>query len=190
MLYLVRHGETAWNAEGRLQGSTDVPLNDTGRAQARDLAIAFSRFGIARVITSDLIRARETGAIIADALGLPAPVVEHDLRERRFGIFEGLTRDEIHTRYPHEWRAWTGRTAMPEGGEPVESSVGRMRAALDRVWTQHVAPAPSGPALVVSHGGIMRLWLSDLAGHLLPNIANGATFVVEREGEAFRARPL
>jgi len=184
-LYLVRHGETAWNAEGRLQGSTDVPLNDTGRAQARALATAFSRLGIAHVFTSDLVRARETGAIIAESLGLPAPVVEADLRERRFGIFEGLTRDEIHTRYPHEWRAWTGRTAMPEGGEPVESSVGRMRAALERVWA-----ALTGPALVISHGGIMRLWLSDLAGHLLPNIANGATFVVEREGSAFRARPL
>ncbi|HSN30746.1 MAG TPA: histidine phosphatase family protein [Kofleriaceae bacterium] len=184
-LYLVRHGETAWNAAGRLQGSTDVPLNDTGRAQARALAAAFSRFAIAHVFTSDLQRSRETGTIIAESLGLPPPEVERDLRERRFGIFEGLTRDEIHARYPDQWRAWTGRTAMPEGGEPVESSVGRMRGALERVWAQL-----TGPALVISHGGIMRLWLSDLAGHLLPNIANGATFVVERDGTAFRARPL
>ena len=184
-LYLVRHGETAWNAEGRLQGSTDVPLNDTGRAQARTLAAAFARFGIAHVFTSDLVRSRETGSIIAEHLGLGEPAVEPDLRERRFGIFEGLTRDEIHTRYPDEWRAWTGRTHMPAGGEPVESSVGRMRAALERVFAQ-----ATGPALVISHGGIMRLWLSDLAGHLLPNIANGATFVVERAGTAFRARPL
>ena len=184
-LYLVRHGETAWNAEGRLQGSTDVPLNDVGRAQALALASTFAHLGIARVFTSDLARARETGAIIAESLGLPAPEVERDLRERRFGIFEGLTRDEIHARYPHQWRAWTGRTAMPEGGEPVESSVGRMHAALGRVWDRLTAPA-----LVISHGGIMRLWLSDLAGHLQPNIANGATFVVEREGAVFRARTL
>jgi broad specificity phosphatase PhoE len=184
-LYLVRHGETDWNAAGRLQGSTDVPLNEQGRAQALALASQLSHHGVERVWTSDLSRARETGSIIAGHLGLVEPVVEADLRERRFGVFEGLTRDEIAARYPVEWRAWHSKTAMPEGGEEREHSVARLAGALQRIW-EHTF----GTALAVSHGGIMRLWLSELAGYLVPNIPNGATFVVERDGTSFRARSL
>jgi probable phosphoglycerate mutase len=184
-LYLVRHGETDWNAVGRLQGSSDIPLNDRGRAQALSLAAHLSHHGVERVWTSDLSRARETGAVIAAHLGLAAPVVEADLRERRFGVFEGLTRDEIAARYPVEWRAWHDKTVMPEGGESREASVARLAGALERLWEQTI-----GTSLVVSHGGIMRLWLSELAGYLVPNIANGATFAVERDGTAFRARSL
>jgi broad specificity phosphatase PhoE len=184
-LYLVRHGETDWNAAGRLQGSSDIPLNDKGRAQALALASQLSHHGVERVWTSDLSRARETGAIIAAHLGLEAPSVEADLRERRFGVFEGLTRDEIAARYPVEWRSWHDKTVMPEGGEAREASIARLAAALERLWDQ-----TAGTSLVVSHGGIIRLWLSELAGFLVPNIANGATFVVEREGTAFHTRSL
>ena len=184
-LYLVRHGETDWNATGRLQGSTDVPLNERGRAQALALAAQLSHHGVERVFTSDLSRARETGSIIAAHLHLAEPAVEADLRERRFGVFEGLTRDEIAHRYPVEWRAWHDKTVMPEGGEARDASVARLAAALDRVWEQTV-----GTTLVVSHGGIMRLWLSELAGYLVPNIPNGATFVVERRGSVFHAQAL
>src|SRR5512135_227638 len=109
-LLLVRPGETEWKAVGRLQGHSDIPLNDTGRAQAKELAARLAAHGISRVWTSDLARARETGAIIAAHLGLGEPVIETDLRERRFGIFEGLTRDEIAARYPVEWRAWQDKT--------------------------------------------------------------------------------
>jgi probable phosphoglycerate mutase len=184
-LLLVRHGETEWNAVGRLQGHSDIPLNDTGRAQARAIAVRLSSHGVTRVWTRDLARARETGAIIAAELGLTEPAIEVDLRERRFGIFEGLTRDEIAARYPVQWRAWQDKTAVPDGGEERESSIGRLASALERLHAQ-----TDGTALVVSHGGIMRLWLSELAGHLLPAIGNGAAFVVERDGARFRARPL
>jgi len=184
-LYLIRHGETAWNAVGRLQGSSDIALNDTGRAQALKLAAHLSKHGVERIWTSDLSRARETGAIIAAHLGLAAPETEPDLRERRFGVFEGLTRDEIAARYPVEWRAWHDKTVMPEGGEARDASVARLAGALARVWEQTATTA-----LVVSHGGIMRLWLSELAGYLVPNIPNGATFVVEHDGKMFRARGL
>ena len=184
-LLLVRHGETEWNAVGRLQGHSDIPLNDTGRAQARSLAARLAPHGITRVWTSDLSRARETGAIVATHLKLPEPVIEADLRERRFGIFEGLTRDQIAARYPAEWRAWQDKTAMPEGGEPRDASVGRLARALERLHAQ-----TADTSLVISHGGIMRLWLSELAGHLVPNIPNGATFVVERDATRFRARAL
>ena len=184
-LLLVRHGETEWNAIGRLQGHSDIPLNDTGRAQAKGIAVRLASHGITRVWTSDLCRARETGTIIAAHLGLGEPDVEADLRERRFGIFEGLTRDEIAARYPVEWRAWQERTAEPEGGEPRESSIARLAAALERLHAQ-----TADTALVISHGGIMRLWMSELAGHLLPGIPNGAAFIVERDGTRFRARSL
>lgn len=184
-LYLIRHGETEWNAVGRLQGSSDIALNDTGRAQALRLAANLSKHGAERVWTSDLSRARETGAIIAAHLGLDTPSTEPDLRERRFGVFEGLTRDEIARRYPVEWRAWHDKTVMPEGGEARDASVARMAGALARLWQQTTTTA-----LVVSHGGIMRLWLSELAGYLVPNIPNGATFVVEHDGTVFRARSL
>ena len=184
-LYLVRHGETEWNAVGRLQGSSDIPLNDNGRAQALALAANLAQHGVERVFTSDLSRARETGAIIAAHLRLAEPAVECDLRERRFGVFEGLTRAEIAARYPVEWRAWHDKTVMPQGGEARDASVARLAGALARVWQQTVATS-----LVISHGGIMRLWLSELAGHLVPNIPNGATFVVEHDGAAFRARSL
>ena len=184
-LLLVRHGETEWNAVGRLQGHSDIPLNDNGRAQAKAVALRLASHGISRVWTSDLCRARETGSIIATHLGLGEPAVEADLRERRFGIFEGLTRDEIAARYPREWRAWQEKTTTPEGGEPRESSIGRLAAALERLHAQTV-----DTTLVISHGGIMRLWMSELAGHLLPAIGNGATFVVEREGTRWLTRLL
>lgn len=184
-ILLARHGETEWNAIGRLQGHTDIPLNDAGRAQARTLAAQLRGHAIARVFTSDLARARETGDIIAGELGLPPPLVEPELRERRFGIFEGLTRNEIIARYPEAWSQWRQAIAAPEGGEPHADSVARISRALGRLWAQL-----TDTALVISHGGVMRLWLNDVTASQLSNIGNGATFVVEHDGSVFRARPL
>ncbi len=183
-LLLVRHGETAWNAAGRLQGHTDIELNDSGRAQAQTIAAAVAGAGLVGVWTSDLSRARQTGEIVAGSLGLPPPRVEPDLRERRFGVFEGLTRDECATRHPEAWHAWTTRTAAPPGGESREDAVARLTAALTRILT-----ATAGPTLVVSHGGLMRLWLMEVLGTTVPLIANGTTFSVDHDGEQFLARP-
>lgn len=179
-ILLVRHGQTAWNALGRLQGHTDIALDDTGRAQARTLATAIGAAGVRTVWTSDLGRARETGEIVAAALGLPAPRTEPELRERRFGVFEGLTRDECATHHPEAWQAWLARTAAPPGGEPREEAVARLTRALERI-----AAREEGPALVVSHGGVMRLWLMDALGEPVPLIANGATYVVDHDGARF-----
>src|SRR6476659_10216608 len=88
-LILVRHGETDWNAAGRLQGHTDRPLNDYGRTQAKRLAEQLAGDGIAAIYASDLSRARET----AESLGLPV-LVDPDLREKNWGSWEGLTSDE------------------------------------------------------------------------------------------------
>ncbi len=182
-MLLTRHGQTAWNAAGRLQGHTDIELDDVGRAQARALAESFRPGEIACVWTSDLSRANETGAIVAAALGLGEPRVDPELRERRFGVFEGLTRDECQARHPEAWRAWLAQTATPPGGEPRDSVVARMTRVLTRVATDD-----AGPALVISHGGVMRLWLMDVLGGTIPPLGNGATYVVDHDGEAFRAR--
>lgn len=180
-ILLARHGETAWNALGKLQGHTDIALNDTGRGQARALAASLARAGIRTVWASDLGRARETAEIVATALGLAPPQIEPALRERRFGVFEGLTREECAAQHPDAWHAWHVRTATPPGAEERERAVERLGAALTRI-----AERGDGPALVVSHGGVMRLWLMNwLDPHMGP-IGNGATFVLDHDGTAFR----
>ncbi|MGE0396938.1 MAG: histidine phosphatase family protein [Kofleriaceae bacterium] len=173
-IVIARHGQTAWNALGRLQGHTDIELDEVGRTQARELAAHLRAMSIASVWTSDLCRARETGAIVATALGLGEPRVEPELRERRFGVFEGLTRDECAAQHPDAWRAWLESTTAPPGGEPREDAVARMERALRRIAIE----APS-PALVVSHGGVMRLWLMETLGQTVPLIKNGTIYVVE-----------
>src|SRR3712207_4629138 len=97
---LTRHGQTDWNAAGRLQGSSDVPLNDTGRGQAAESVQRFSPADWDAVVTSPLSRARETGAILADGLGIPLGATYPELVERHYGVAEGLTdgeRSEEHT---------------------------------------------------------------------------------------------
>ncbi|HEX7842438.1 MAG TPA: histidine phosphatase family protein [Kofleriaceae bacterium] len=180
---LTRHGETAWNALGRLQGATDIELSDVGRGQARALAASFGASDVASVWTSDLARARETGAIIAAVLGLTEPRIDPELRERNFGVFEGLTRDEIASQYPEAWRAWREHTTAPPGGEPRDATIARMTRVLTRL-----AGEEGGPVLVISHGGVMRLWLMEVLGATVPLVANGTTYVVEHDGSAFRAR--
>jgi broad specificity phosphatase PhoE len=184
-LILARHGETAWNALGRLQGHTDIELNDTGRDQARALAERLRRAGLTAVVTSDLARARQTGAIVAAALDLPPPATEPGLRERRFGVFEGLTRDECAAQHPAAWQAWLAQTGAPPGGEPREEAVARLDGALAAL-----AATAGGPALVVSHGGVMRLWLLAVIGPGVPLIGNGATYALAHDGTRFTASPL
>jgi len=178
---LARHGQTAWNAQGRLQGHTDIELDDTGRAQAKELARSLDGAGVARVWSSDLARARETAAIVAAELGLAAPQVDAELRERKFGVFEGLTRDEIAVQHPEAWRAWVAHTQHPPGGEPKDDATVRMQRALLRI-------VADGTTLVVTHGGVMRLWLMDLLGTTVPLVGNATTYEVDHDGGAFRAK--
>ncbi len=180
-LYLARHGETDWNAQGKLQGRTDIPLNDFGRAQARALAARFERIRVGSVTTSDLLRASETGDIAAASLGVRARHIDPDLCERSFGVFEGLTREECAALHPEEWRAWVERTITPPGAEPREVAVARMQRALQRV----VERTPGEAALIVSHGGAMRLLLVDWLGSLIPPIPNGAVYRVLVLGDRF-----
>lgn len=179
-ILLTRHGETAWNAQGKLQGHTDIVLNEIGRAQARALAERARALSIGAVVTSDLLRARETGEIIATTLGLDAPLVEPALRERRFGVFEGLTRDECATQHPAAWQAWLAQTGSPPGGDRADV-VTRIGAAL-----ANLAATDGAPVLVVSHGGVMRLWLMSVLASV-PLIPNGATYEIDHTPSGVRA---
>jgi probable phosphoglycerate mutase len=180
-ILLARHGQTAWNALGKLQGHTDIELDPTGREQARALAHAVRDAGVTRLRSSDLARARETAAIVATELGLPPPEVDPDLRERRFGVFEGLTRDECVANHPDAWRDWVAQTSHPPGGEPRADAVARMQRAMLRV-------VADGTSLVVSHGGVMRLWLMELLGTTIPLVGNATMYEVDFDGAAFHAK--
>jgi broad specificity phosphatase PhoE len=171
-VYLVRHGETDWNAESRLQGHRDIALNDVGRDQARDAATRLPR-DVARVVASDLLRARETGEIIARALGVSIEL-DPALRERSFGKFEGLTSKECQARWPDAWRAYKTDPLRPVlEGEPYPSFVERARRAV--VAAARRAARPGAPAAVVTHGGVVKavLELETRAGAivLVPNAA-------------------
>ncbi|HEY1693204.1 MAG TPA: histidine phosphatase family protein [Polyangiaceae bacterium] len=188
LLYLARHGETDWNAAQRWQGHTDVPLNENGRAQARALAERLRAVGLGAVVTSDLSRANETGRIVADALGLPLAYVDGELRERAFGVFEGLTRQECETLHTDAWRAWLEGKQIPRGGEPHESLTERLLRAVGRVAAE--VARDEAPALVVTHGGALRAIVNAATGTNPPPIKNGAVWVLVWEGRVVTLREM
>ena len=148
----IRHGHTAWNADWRLQGQTDIPLDDQGRAQAARLAPALREEGLVAVASSDLGRALHTAQALAAPLGLPV-IVDPGLRERCFGIFEGLTRHEIAERWPDMALRWQRRE--PDFAPPGAESLTRFRTRC-LAAVQRQAAAHAGQALaVVSHGGVL-----------------------------------
>ncbi len=160
ILYLARHGETDWNAEGRWQGQTDVPLNERGREQARAIAERLRGEGLVSIATSDLLRARSTAGIVAAELGLEVNHVDAALRERRFGCFEGLTRVEVAARFPDVWARYLADPGpAPPGGESRSDLLGRLLPAVIDAATR-LAP----PLLVVMHGGAMHALLADQLG--------------------------
>jgi 2,3-bisphosphoglycerate-dependent phosphoglycerate mutase len=149
----VRHGETAWNVDARIQGQLDVGLNDTGRWQARRVGEALAGEQITAVYTSDLGRARQTAQSIAEVTGTPV-VPEEGLRERSFGIFEGKTFDEIHQTWPdhaHNWRKRVPEWQPPEGGE----SLIQLRERVIRTLAALAARHPGEQIVVVAHGGVL-----------------------------------
>ena len=148
-LYLVRHGQTDWNVEGRYQGQTDWPLNGVGRAQALRLGRQLAGIPFTAVYSSDLSRARETAEILAAPSGL-AVQLDPRLREIRLGEWEGQLMTEIATRYPEAWveRQSDPLRARAPGGESVAEMAKRVAEAAAAMVQAH----PVGPVLVVSHG--------------------------------------
>jgi probable phosphoglycerate mutase len=188
VLYVARHGETEWNAAGRWQGHTDVPLDALGKAQAEALAVRLAGVPLAGVVSSDLSRASETASILAARLALPLVYTDAMLRERSFGIFEGLTREECERLYPEEWRGWLEKRHTPQGAETQEELSDRMLSALRRA-AESVAHARAG-VLVVSHGGAMRAVIYSATGETPPPIANGAVWRMAWEGRLVEAQPF
>lgn len=151
-ILLMRHGETDWNVEQRIQGQLDVPLNAHGRWQAERLARALAGEELAAIYSSDLERTGATAAPLAASHGL-AIVTDAGLRERGFGRFEGLTYAEIEQRYPDEAERWRKRELGfgPGGGEAVEDFFARSVATLIRLAEPHAGQHIA----VVAHGGVL-----------------------------------
>ena len=160
-LYLLRHGQTEWNIEGKIQGKTDIPLNETGLRQARCLAEGMREREISAVYSSPLLRAAQTAEILAEEKGLSVSVLP-EFREVDFGLWEGRSWTEVAAEFHEDFRRWEENPAeyMPTGGESRESCRERCRAAMEQILAGTVTDAA-----IVAHGGI----LAHVADYLLRN---------------------
>jgi len=173
LITLVRHGQTDWNLDRRIQGTTDIPLNETGRADARAAAAHLRESTHHTIYASPLLRARETAEIIAAELGLDAPMLVADIREREFGEGEGMLVPDYLQKYG-DWHA-----PVP-GAESLEEVGARALSALHRIARE--ARRRSAPiaesVIVVAHGGVIRSLIDHVSGGTLPRIgdvlANGS----------------
>ncbi|MCF6094923.1 histidine phosphatase family protein [Microaerobacter geothermalis] len=156
-IYLVRHGETMWNKEGRIQGHRNVPLSPSGIEQGKRLAEKVKNIPIDWIYSSDLERALHTAQLVAEHKQLPVNLVP-ELRERFFGEWEGLTSQEIEVKYPgHSWDSGTN-TGGKFGIEKMESLIQRADQSLLTIAKRHKGQH----ILVVSHGGLIRAFLRGL----------------------------
>lgn len=152
-VFLVRHGETEWNASRRIQGQTDVPLSERGWQQAAAVAAYLSRVPLAAVYSSDLLRALQTAEAIASAHGIAA-CAEPGLRELHFGEWEGLDEVDLQARYPEEYRLWRADSLRqrPPGGEGIARLMARVAQVYDRVVAAHAGRCVA----IVGHGGSIK----------------------------------
>lgn len=158
--YLVRHGQTAWNRENRVQGHADLPLDELGQAQARQLGAFFAPFHLRGIFTSHLQRSRQTAAAIAAGNGHGDPVVDRALAEMSLGAWEGLTPEEIDHRFDgayQQWKIAPSRVHIPDA-EALEAFRSRVRTALRAI----VERLGEGEHVIVSHGGVIAALLADL----------------------------
>jgi uncharacterized phosphatase len=166
LLYLVRHGETDWNRERRIQGSTDIPLNDTGRDQAMRAGALLSRRRWDGIVSSPLSRAAETATIIADVVGLAEPEILDGIVERAYGEAEGLDDQTLARRFP-------AGTPVP-GRETREQVAARVIPALIQLAERHERQH----LIVTTHGGVIRTVLNAVAPGQLAHrgvpISNGS----------------
>ena len=148
----IRHGETAWNVDTRIQGQLDIGLNDTGRWQAKRVAQALAAEPIQAIYASDLSRAWATANEVAKTTRVN-PRSEPALRERGFGIFEGKTYQEIEAQWPDQAMQWRKRHPdfAPEGGESLLVMRDRILSVVNRLAAQHTGEL----IVMVAHGGVM-----------------------------------
>ncbi len=186
-IYLVRHGQTGWNHTGRIQGHSDVPLDAVGLQQAEEVAhwLAQRLAGtqtLHAIYSSDLKRASQTAEIIADRLGAPLYLTPA-LRERYWGAWEGLTREEVIERYPehHFTYLYDPLGGTPPEGEPMTAFWDRVQQFTQTLYERYT----EGELIVVGHGGSLRIMLCDaLAGDIQTyrriRLDNTAVSLIER----------
>ena len=160
-LCIVRHGETAWNAEHRVQGQLDIPLNNIGLRQAQAVGRALKDERFDAIYSSDLVRARQTADPIANILSMKI-LLEKDLRERHYGIFERLTYAEVKVRYPEDYARFEARD--PEyafrTGESLRNFSARSISIITRIAGSH----PDRSVLVFTHGGVLDKLYRSITG--------------------------
>lgn len=173
-LLLVRHGEADSNRDGRFGGWSPVPLTDRGRAQAARAAAELVTRQPTALVTSDVVRAVQTAEPIAAALGLE-PRLEPGLRERSLGIFDGLSFADAEAQHPAMWQRLVSRDpdAVPDGGETATAVFDRVRAAIDRICTEHAGQRVA----VVTHGLALFHVFSYVCGLGVPR-PDAAVFVL------------
>jgi len=187
-LILLRHGETLWNRERRLQGTSDQALSDRGQEQAERLAAALSG-PVAKIYVSPLLRARQFAAPLAERSGLSPEVIE-ELREMSFGLFEGLTYEEMDDEMRQAFECWLSNPARygVPGGETLHVLSRRVGVAVQKM-TDNLEEGKS--VVAVSHGGVIRTAVARLLGMKLASVANiqvdtGSITILEKFGAVWR----
>jgi len=190
-LLLVRHGQSTWNREHRIQGQLDAPLSEEGRRQAERVGQRLARVSAGRHLagfySSDLKRAVETAALISDAISA-LPAATANLREIYLGQWEGLTTEELAQRFPEAWGRWTEEPSwdVVPGGEGAAAFETRVLAELDSIIARH----DTGDVVVVTHGGVIQVALHRVVGRanhgLFPfRIENASISVIEKRNGRF-----
>jgi len=161
-LLLIRHGETMWNQENRWQRQADVPLSETGRAQARRLAERLRAEGrqVRAIYASDLSRAFHTAEILGEVLGV-APTPDVEWREMDIGVWSGLTTAEVIAHHAAEWERLRAGEDLPRGGgETFAQFQGRLLRSAERIRANHGGEQ----VVIVTHGGAVRAFLLHCRG--------------------------
>ena len=166
-----RHGETDWNIAGILQGWTDVLLNDLGRQQALELATAVACCGISRVYSSPLRRAMETAEIISRKLRLGPPVGHEGLKERNFGVIQGVPKAELNPEFL-EQIVRRNPACFFDQGETMDGFAGRVLDAIASIAKDH----PGERVLVITHG-----WVMDVITRHIMNLPPSAILNMKRK---------
>jgi broad specificity phosphatase PhoE len=185
-IWLIRHGQTDWNLEGRLQGQLDVPLNETGMEQARALAETLKGKSFSAIYSSDLLRARQTVGIISDVLGLPV-TFDRRLREIYQGEVEGMLFSDVILKFEN---ALVDRTHDPvnsrlPGGESVAELAARFRDCVDEI----AAGQHAYPVLVVAHGLAIATMLCQARGYPMESVhshiqENATAEIIQWDGKS------
>lgn len=165
-LALVRHGRTEWNHARRMQGRSEIRLDEHGRAQASAVGALLARAHWHRIISSPLVRAAETAELIGDRLPEAERASDERLVERDYGAAEGMPVSEAHERWPD---------GDYPGAEPLAELIGRARHAVLEIERRE------GDSVIVSHGTLLRTVVEDLTGSACPRILNGQVVLLERD---------